>query len=174
MITIDSQIWVYYFDANAMENKNVSKWLAGEDDGGVLFTEDILLSMIIPLEVGHAMFRTRSLKPDDAEQIMIAFLSINTCVFIDIDLVLVTNALSFLKSHASAGIGGRDALIAATMDEHHVTTIVTNDKNMLALKVYRRIDPVFDPPLIFEIGEEFDPDLFKRRINELQDPDGEN
>ena len=167
MITIDAQIWVYYFDANALENANVTKWLVGEDNNGTLFTEEILLSLIIPMEVGHSIFKTRGLMLEDADQIMNAFLSIDTCRFIDIDLFLATNALKFLRNNASTGIGGRDALIVATMNEYHVTTIVTNDKNLLSLKDYKRIDPVLDPPIILDIGEEFDQKIFKTRISKL-------
>ncbi len=167
VLTIDSQVWVYYFDANAPENKNVSTWLAGEHDDGILFKEDILLSLIIPIEVGHNLFKLKSMNGEDIEQIMMDFLSIENCRFIDIDPVLAVEAFKILKSRAREGIGGRDALILATMDTHDVTTIATNDKNILTLTKYRRIDPVVDPPLIFEIGENFDQELFKKRISEM-------
>ncbi|MHA1660937.1 MAG: hypothetical protein ACTSUT_17645, partial [Promethearchaeota archaeon] len=58
-------------------------------------------------------------------------------------------------------------LILATMDELKVNTIATHDKNILTLKKYRRIDPVFDPPLILESGEDFNKQDFQEKINQI-------
>ncbi len=52
MITIDSQIWIYYWDSNAKEHKNITNWLNGKNKNGILFNKDIILSAIIPVEVG--------------------------------------------------------------------------------------------------------------------------
>ncbi len=56
MITIDSQIWIYYWDINALEHENVEIWLNGKNNDGILFKEEIVLSAIIPIEVGHHLF----------------------------------------------------------------------------------------------------------------------
>ena len=53
MITIDSQIWIYYWDINAPEHDNIKTWLNGTEKDGTLFMEEIILSSIIPIEVAH-------------------------------------------------------------------------------------------------------------------------
>ena len=42
------------------------------------------------------------------------------------------------------------------MEKSGVQTLVTHDKDMLKQRSFRRIDPVFNPPLILEIDQEFD------------------
>ncbi len=53
MITIDSQILIYYWDSSAKEHKNITNWLNGKNKDGILFNKDIILSAIIPVEVGN-------------------------------------------------------------------------------------------------------------------------
>lgn len=160
MITIDSQIWIYYWDINAPEHENVKFWLNGKNNDGILFKEKIVLSAIIPIEVGHHLFRLTELKKklekDIVEDLILSLISSENCQLIEIDAILLVAAIQKLKKFSAMGIGGRDVLILATMDRLKVSTIATHDKNILALKEYRRIDPVFDPPLKLEIGEKFD------------------
>jgi predicted nucleic acid-binding protein len=160
MITIDSQIWIYYWDINALEHENVEIWLNGKNNDGILFKEEIVLSAIIPIEVGHHLFRLtefkKKLEKDIVEDLILSLISSENCQLIEIDAILLVDAIQKLKKFSAMGIGGRDVLILATMDRLKVSTIATHDKNILALKEYRRIDPVFDPPLKLEIGEKFD------------------
>ena len=53
---IDSQIWIYYIDPNASENKYVTSYLDGNEDDGILFNEKIIINPVIPMEVGHTIF----------------------------------------------------------------------------------------------------------------------
>jgi predicted nucleic acid-binding protein len=160
MITIDSQIWIYYWDINALEYENVEFWLNGKNNDGILFKEEIVLSAIIPIEVGHHLFRLtefkKKLEKDIVEDLILSLISSENCQLIEIDAILLVDAIQKLKKFSAMGISGRDVLILATMDRLKVSTIATHDKNILALKEYRRIDPVFDPPLKLEIGEKFD------------------
>jgi predicted nucleic acid-binding protein len=160
MITIDSQIWIYYWDINALEHENVEIWLNGKNNDGILFKEEIVLSAIIPIEVGHHLFRLtefkKKLEKDIVEDLILSLISSENCQLIEIDAILLVDAIQKLKKFSAMGISGRDVLILATMDRLKVSTIATHDKNILALKEYRRIDPVFDPPLKLEIGEKFD------------------
>ena len=50
MMTIDSQIWIYYLDPAASENANITNWLDGKIEPGILLTEEIGMNAIIPLE----------------------------------------------------------------------------------------------------------------------------
>jgi AbrB family looped-hinge helix DNA binding protein len=90
----------------------------------------------------------------------------------DINLSLINNNLLLRKSLTvnefqelsrddSFGIGGRDASILATMNDQQVECLATHDKNLLSIPDFYRIDPVFSPPLILPLGQEFDPVHFK-------------
>lgn len=76
-------------------------------------------------------------------------------------------ALKIVAKNRTKGIGGTDALLLATMEQEQINTIVTHDKILLELINLRRIDPVFNPPLVLEIGERFDLNEFKRRIQSI-------
>ena len=171
MITIDSQIWIYYWDINSKAYKNVNNWLNGSKKDGILFKEEIILSVIIPIELGHYLFKLANigngLDKDTVEDLILSLISSENVQLIDIDAILFVDVIQKMKEYSSMGIGGRDTLILATMDELKVNTIATHDKNILTLKKYRRIDPVFDPPLILESGEDFNKQDFQEKINQI-------
>lgn len=171
MITIDSQIWIYYWDINALEHENIKKWLNGTDKDGILFKEDIILNAIIPIEVGQHLYKLAELSNDlekkTIEDLLLALISTKNCQIIDIDAILLIDVIQKMKKYLPLGIGGRDTLILATLDRLKVSTIGTHDKNILALKSYKRIDPVFDPPLILEIDEEFDDQDFQDNLKNI-------
>ncbi|KKN19030.1 hypothetical protein LCGC14_0949900 [marine sediment metagenome] len=171
MITIDSQIWIYYWDINAKEHNNIKNWLNGTNKNGILFKENIILSVIIPIEVGNHLFKLTDITEDFAkntiEDLILSLISSENCQLIDIDAILFVDVIQKMKKYSSLGIGGRDTIILATMDRLKVSTIATHDKNILTLKSYRRIDPIFDPPLILEIGEEFNNQDFQEKLKHI-------
>ncbi|MHA1147459.1 MAG: type II toxin-antitoxin system VapC family toxin [Promethearchaeota archaeon] len=168
MITIDSQIWIYYWDSNALEHQNIKNWMNGTEKDGILFKEKIILSSIIPIEVGHILYRTADLRKDldkeIIEELLLSMISTENCQIIEVDELLLLDVIQKMKDHSQLGIGGRDTLILSTMDRLKVSTIATHDKNILKLKKYRRIDPAFKSPLILDINEEFDEKDFKLRL----------
>jgi len=147
MITIDSQIWIYYWDINAIEHENIKKWLNGKEKDGILFKEYIILSAIIPIEVGHHLYKvadlSRAFDKETIEDLILALISTENCQIIDIDAILLVDVIQKMKNYSSLGIGGRDTLILATMDRLKVSTIATHDKNILALKNYKRIQTLY-------------------------------
>ncbi len=171
MITIDSQIWIYYWDINAIEHENIKKWFNGKDKNGILFKEVIILSAIIPIEVGHHLYKavdlSKDLDKETIEDLLLALISTENCQIIDIDAILLVDVIQKMKKYSSLRIGGRDTLILATIDRLKASTIATHDKNILALKNYKRIDPVFDPPLILKIHEEFDNQDFQENLKNI-------
>ena len=171
MITIDSQIWIYYWDINAIEHENIKNWLNGTEKDGILFKEEIILNSIIPIEVGHHLYKAADLSKDldkeTIEDLLLALISTENCQIIDIDAILLVDVIQKMKKYSPLGIGGRDTLILATMDRLKVSTIATHDKNILALKNYKRIDPVFEPPLILEIDEDFDNQNFQEKLKNI-------
>ena len=171
MITIDSQIWIYYWDSNALEHQNIKKWMNGTEKDGILFKEELVLSSIIPIEVGHNLYRSADLRKeldkDLVEELLLSLISTENCKIIEIDELLLVDVIQKMKDHSQLGIGGRDTLILSTMDRLKVSTIATHDKSILKLKKYRRIDPVFENPLILDINEEFDEKDFKLRLETI-------
>lgn len=150
MITIDSQIWIYYFDPNAHENSNVQKWM-----NSILPNEIVVLSTIIPLEVAHNLYAVPKVNKDDIEELILKWITQENITIVDADLHNMLIALELVKSNRGKGIGGRDCFILASMLNQDVHTLVTNDKNMLRVQNLDRINPVFDPPLILRKGEEY-------------------
>ena len=170
MLCIDSQIWIYYFDTNALEHKNVSDWMNGKHEDGVLFIEEIILSTIIPMEVAHNLFKlaqeNKDMDRDKTEEILLSMVSLENCQLVEVDQLLIITAIKKLKKYVSMGIGGRDSIILASMERLNMRNIATHDKNILFLKDLKRIDPTFSPPLILNIGEEFNYQDFKSRLSE--------
>jgi len=160
MLTIDSQIWIYYFDPNAKENTNVQKWFEE-----AMLNEQIILSTLIPLEVSHNLYAVPKIDKISTENLILNWVTQENINFVSIDNHIMLLALELLKSNRSKGIGGRDCLILASMLTKDVETIVTNDKNLLRIESLRRIDPVFDPPLILSKGEAFDESKFTLHNN---------
>jgi predicted nucleic acid-binding protein len=158
MICIDSQIWIYYWDKKAPEHINVTKWIEAN-----LAKETLALSGIIPIEIAHTLYNIPNRKKidqpeqlDDLVEAVESLLSLQNAEFVDLDQSLVLSALQILEEKRRYGIGGRDCVILASMQRHHVKTLVTHDKNLLKEKSIQRLDPVIDPPLKFDEGEEFD------------------
>ncbi|TFF99566.1 MAG: type II toxin-antitoxin system VapC family toxin [Promethearchaeota archaeon] len=160
LLTIDSQIWIYYFDPNAKENKNVEKWFEG-----ILAKEEIMLSSIIPLEVAHNLYAVPDLDKLSTENLILKWVTQENITFIPVDTNIMLLALELLKANRSKGIGGRDCLILASMLAKDVEALVTHDKNLLKITSLLRIDPVFVPPLILNKGEEFNDSTFVSKKN---------
>ncbi len=168
MITIDSQIWIYYWDINSPQHDNIKTWLNGTEKDGILFKEEIILSSIIPIEVANHLYKlankNKELDSETVEELLLSLISRENCQLIDIDWILLVDTVQKMKNYSLLGVGGRDTLILATMDRIKVSTIATHDKNILRLKKYKRIDPVFDPPLILEINEDFNDNIFREKL----------
>ena len=98
---------------------------------------------------------------------LLSLISSEPCQLIEIDAILLIDVIQKMKKFSPFGIGGRDTLILATMDKLKVNTIATHDKNILALTSYRRIDPVFDPPLILEIGDGLNNRDFQEKLKQI-------
>ena len=145
MITIDSQIWIYYFDPNAPENANATQWMETK-----LISEEIALSAIIPLEVAHNLYSIPKFPLDQIERLIFRWITQKNIKILEISQKEMIYSLQLLKTYRSRGIGGRDCLILATMDPCNVDILVTHDKNLLKLDRFTRIDPVSNPPMVLK------------------------
>ena len=163
MITIDSQIWIYYFDPNALENGNVSAWMKLN-----LKSKEILLSMIIPLEVAHNLYKIPKISPDQIEKLLFRWITQKNIMILDATQEEMISALQMLKFYRSKGIRGRDCLILSTMNLVNVEILVTHDKNLLVLDKFKRIDPVFNPPLILEKNQLFNVEEYQKKLKSMK------
>jgi len=74
---------------------------------------------------------------------------------VELTLPVVQESMRLLGTYQEYGIGGRDASILATMTERGTDTIATHDKGLLRVPEFNRVDPVFDPPAIYPLGQPF-------------------
>ena len=93
IITIDSQIWIYRFDPNALEHQNVKLWLIGENNSGALYNEEILMPIIIPIEVAHHLFRIPGIDKDYIEWTIILWIGLENCIIKEIDQLQLIEAI---------------------------------------------------------------------------------
>ena len=156
-LTIDSQLWIYYFDTNAQENPNVQKWMRE-----VIPHSKIWISSIIPMEVAHNLYKVTNLGKEDIEKLLIKWITHENIFIIDTNHQILLIAFDLLKSYRNMGIGGRDCLILASMLVKEIDTIATHDKNILNLDGWNRIDPVLNPPLKLVKGEKLDMTVFEK------------
>lgn len=163
---IDSQIWIYYLDPNAEENEKVTLFMEGSHKNGVLFTEKIISNPVIPMEVAHSIFANLSLSIVDSYEVVTSIFNAENIELKDFDKENLFDGLKILANYRMQGIGGRDAMLLATMKKYNVPTLVTNDKNLLKLTELKRIDPIFDPPLVLEVEIGFDEDMYSNRKSE--------
>jgi len=168
MLTIDTQIFVYYFDPNSLENRNVVTWFQKGKHHGIIYSEDIILSGIVPIEIAHNLFRVKNLSGEKIISTITNLISLKNVTLHNIDREVILQGLEIIKDLGYAGIGGRDSLILATMKIKNVKTIATHDKDILKIIDIQRIDPVFNPPMVLHEGEVFNEAIFKKQIKELQ------
>ena len=161
---IDSQIWIYFIDPIAPENKNVSLYLEGSEENGILFKEKIILNPVIPMEVAHTLFGNQRLDIKLTYEAITELFHFENVEIKEINQETLTEGLKILAKYRPRGIGGRDALLMSTMLKFNIKTIISNDKNLLSLKELRRINPVFSPPMILEVGEDFNESTYKNRL----------
>lgn len=150
-ILIDSMIWIYFFDKNSLENIYVEPWMKK-----ILKTESIILPSIIPLEVGHNLYDIPRIDLEIIKNLLMKWLTQENITIINLDELVMVQALEQLKKLRQTGIGGRDCIILSSM--------ILNDVKM-DLKTIVRIDPGFKTPLKWEFGENFDRKQFERKLN---------
>lgn len=141
MIAIDSNIWIYYFDAILKEHNSVRRFI--ED---IIDRESIATSTVILLEVAHYLYNVSSVNKETLGEKLLKFVKLSNIVVIDLDLELYGDTIKILSelSGNEMSFGGRDASIIAMMRKLRVDTIATHDKdfkrleNLLSIRV---VDP---------------------------------
>jgi len=105
--------------------------------------EGILLNLTSLLEVAHYF---RNLGEAELVARMDKLRNLTTLTLTDLDAATAEEALKILAKDSDKGIGGRDAVILATMHLKGVKRILTHDKAFKRLDGIRVVDPI--PPNI--------------------------
>lgn len=144
MITVDSNIWIYYLDPTMREHKPVVDYV--ED---LIRNEQILSSTIIWLEVSHYLYRTTSIKKEKLSRTLSRLIRLSSMHVVDFDMELYFDTVKLLGEFRHGGpvgfsIGGRDASIVSMMKKYNVNMLVTHDTDFHKLADKGIID-IYDP-----------------------------
>jgi predicted nucleic acid-binding protein len=136
MIAVDSNIWIYYLDPTLPEHKKTKSAL--ED---VIRSEEILTSTVIWMEVAHYLFKVSSLPKAKLSHRIKKLMRLSTMKIVDFDADTLNEAIDVLGEKFRHRIGGRDAVILATMKKNNTTKLMTHDKGFINIGV-EVIDPI--------------------------------
>ena len=134
ILTIDTNIWAYYFDRDCPEHESVIRPVES-----ALESEQISINTIIVMELAH--FLVKSLGPTVGGEKLDQFLRF-PLIITDFDYQHVLGAIEMLKKFSHLGIGGRDAALLAMMNEKSEKRIMTHDEALKKVDWLESIDPV--------------------------------
>ena len=134
MLTIDTNIWAYYFDGDCPEHESV----VGPVEKA-LRSEQIAVNTIIVMELAH--FLVKSLGAPIGGEKLDQFLRF-PLIITDFDYQHAISAIEMLKKYSHVGIGGRDATLLAMMERAGEKRIMTHDEALKKVDWLKPIDPV--------------------------------
>jgi len=133
MLMVDSNIWAYYLDADALEHKYVAPEVKRA------LREGVLINTVVVMEVAH--FLIKNLGPVLGKEKLEVFLNFPMEVD-ELTLDLARRAADELSKYSHLGIGGRDATLLATMRGRNVLRIMTHDEALKRVPDIKAIDPI--------------------------------
>ncbi len=128
---MDSNYWIYWMDSRHPEHRHVSKGMRAA------IREGILLNLTSLLEVAHYF---RDLGEAELASTMDKLRNLTTLNLAELDTATADEALRIIGKYSEIGIGGRDAVVLATMQLHGVKRILTHDRDFRKAKGIRVID----------------------------------
>jgi predicted nucleic acid-binding protein len=134
MLTIDTNIWAYYFDGDCPEHRSVVRPVEK-----ALKSEQISVNTIIVMELAH--FLIKSLGPQIGGEKLDQFLRFPLMIT-DFDYQHTLAAIEMLKKYSHLGLGGRDATLLAMMHGAGEKRIMTHDEALKKVDWLEPIDPV--------------------------------
>lgn len=137
ILTIDTNIWAYYFDKDAPEHRFIVKPV----DQAVK-SEQIVINTVIIMELAHLL--VKNLGPIIGKEKLDTFLSYPHTI-IDLDYHGVLESVEELRKYSHLGIGGRDATILAFMKKANCQKIMTHDEALKKVAGLQVIDPLPKP-----------------------------
>lgn len=132
-VYVDSNCWIYWMDRRHSEHRFVARPMRAA------IKEGITLNIATFIEVAHYF---RALGEPEFSSRMDKLRNLKTLTLVDLDMRTADEALTFLARYGKAGIGGRDAVILATMKLHGVKRILTHDRDFRKVKEIRVADPI--------------------------------
>lgn len=124
MSCLDANIWVSYLDADLAEHDAVAGPVTE-----VLETRPLFVPTVVQMEVVH--YLTKQLR--NSRVAVDRFLAIEDATVPSLRSGDVADAAALLRRHERIGIGGRDAVIVASMDRRDVSTLWTDDAGLVGL-----------------------------------------
>ncbi len=134
ILTIDTNIWAYYFDQDCPEHKRV---VASVERA--LKSDQIGINTIVIMELAH--FLIKNLGPVSGGEKLALFLRF-PLVISDFDYRSVLESVEMLKRYSHLGIGGRDATILAMMYRTGEKKIMTHDEALKKVDWLETSDPI--------------------------------
>ena len=134
ILTIDTNIWAYYFDAEAPEHKHVEKPV-----DRAIKSEQIVVNTVIVMELSH--FLIKNLGPVRGGEKLATILSYPLVVEA-LDYTAMLESIEQLKRYSHLGIGGRDATILAFMKRSSTKKIMTHDAALKKVDWLEVTDPI--------------------------------
>lgn len=132
-VYVDSNYWIYWMDRRHPEHRFVTAAMRAA------IREGILLNLTSLVEVAH-YFRTLG-EPEFSSR-MDRLRNLRTLTLAELDISTADKAMKVLARYGKVGIGGRDAVILATMQLHGVERILTHDRDFRKVKGIRIVDPI--------------------------------
>lgn len=134
-VYVDSNYWIYWMDRRHPEHRFVTRAMRAA------VKEGIILNIASFIEVAHYF---RALEEPEFSSKMDELRNLRTLSLVELDMTTADQALGLLARYGKVGIGGRDAVILATMKLHGVKRILTHDRDFGKVKEIRVVDPIPD------------------------------
>lgn len=145
MIMMDSNMWIYYFDESLDEHKYVKEPLREI----IMGEEGILANTIVIQEVAHYLIRHEPV--EEFWEDINFLIRLSSVELLDFDYAVMQKALKLLSKYWNYGIGGRDAVLLATMVMKEASEIMTHDGAFKKLRA--KMDEIEDFNVIDPIPE---------------------
>jgi len=101
--------------------------------------DGIILNVMTLVEVAHYF---RGLEGPEFSSRMDKLRNLRTLTLTELDLTTTDKAIRLLSRYGGVGIGGRDAVVLATMQLHGIKRILTHDRDFTKVKGIRVVDPI--------------------------------
>jgi predicted nucleic acid-binding protein len=134
MYMIDSNIWVYYFDANLPEHSAVVEYL-----DPLIQQQKIATSTIILIEVIHYLFKRLGPVIGAEKSNIFQLGQFETLEFTSKDL---DEFLELFRKVSHSGLGGRDVSILVCMKKAGIQQLITHDQAFLQVEEIEISDPI--------------------------------
>jgi len=134
ILTIDTNIWAYYFDKDSAEHK----FVVGPVDKAIR-AEQILTNTVIVMELSH--FLVKNLGPVEGGEKINFFLSY-PLVIEELDYKAALGSVEELKRYSHLGVGGRDATILYFLRKSATKKIMTHGSALKKVDWLEVVDPI--------------------------------